>query len=150
MRLEHEIVSVYRNLLFQLMSFLQKTPIEELLEPKINTGTFHVYHVTPSTLCCPTPCHPAPLWERPPCSRFSSIQLKKLVLKCTAFYPPPKELNGKQKHVHIRKVKDSFLCKTPCHTQTPNTYKKQSYLLQKEIMPLHFYECYNLLASILK
>ena len=29
----------------KIKSFLRKTQIEELLEPKINAGTFHVYHV---------------------------------------------------------------------------------------------------------
>jgi hypothetical protein len=36
------MASVCRNLLFEVKSFLQKTVIEELLAPKINTGTFHV------------------------------------------------------------------------------------------------------------
>ena len=55
MCLQHEIASVYQNLLFEVKSFLQKALIEELLEPKINIGTFCVYHVAPST-----PSHPAP------------------------------------------------------------------------------------------
>jgi hypothetical protein len=50
---KHEIASVYRNLLFEVKSFLQKTLTEELLEPKINAGTFHVYHVASSTPCQP-------------------------------------------------------------------------------------------------
>jgi hypothetical protein len=71
MWLQHQIVSVYRNLLFEV----KKTLIEELLEPKINTVTFHVYHVAPIDLVKPNcggtlhpkclvtlmSCHPAPL-----------------------------------------------------------------------------------------
>ena len=43
---QHGIASVYRNILFEVQSFLQKTLTEELLEPKINT-IFHDYHVAP-------------------------------------------------------------------------------------------------------
>ena len=59
MWLQHEIASVYISESF-IKSFLKKTLIEELLEPKINTVTFHVYHVASTDLVVapPTPCHP--------------------------------------------------------------------------------------------
>jgi hypothetical protein len=56
MCLQHEIASVFRNILLEVESSLQKTLIEELLEPKLNTGTFHVYHEYHVSLS--TPCHP--------------------------------------------------------------------------------------------
>jgi hypothetical protein len=43
MWLQHETGSVYRNILFEVKSFPQKTRIEELIESKINAGTFHIY-----------------------------------------------------------------------------------------------------------
>jgi hypothetical protein len=48
MWLQYEIASVYRNLLYEVKSFFQP-------EPKVNTGTFHVYHVATSSSCHPPP-----------------------------------------------------------------------------------------------
>jgi hypothetical protein len=50
MWLQHKIALVYRSLLFEVKSFLQKTLIEKLLEPKMNAVTFHVYHVAPTPI----------------------------------------------------------------------------------------------------
>ena len=49
MWLQRDITSMYGiPLLFQIKSFLQKTLIEEFLQPELNTGTFYVYRVAPS------------------------------------------------------------------------------------------------------
>jgi hypothetical protein len=71
--LQHEIASVYRSLLFEVKSFLKKT----LIEPKINSGTFHVYHVASSK---PRHLHvlsPCPRLRAPFCYRFSSTPLER-------------------------------------------------------------------------
>ena len=59
--LQHEIALVYRNLLFQAKSFLQKLPTKKIARTKNKTGTFHVYYVAPST-----PYHTPPPIEYPP------------------------------------------------------------------------------------
>ena len=65
MWLQHDIASAYRNPL--LLKF-NKSILKELLGPKINTGTFHAYHVAPRAPCVVsfTSCHPVPLLRVPP------------------------------------------------------------------------------------